>query len=165
MDNSSEPASENTLVQPLFDGPLDIVGDVHGDSDALRHLIGHLGYDLAGQHPDGRRLMFVGDLTDRGPDSPGVIDLIQYLVQLGRAQCVLGNHDLNILLDRHKYENEWFFGEELMALTRQGRDISFRGSNERASPACLRRPPFRRPQSYSWRSASMGSMSAARMAG
>jgi hypothetical protein len=112
MDVSRRPVHKNTLVQPLFDGPLDIVGDVHGDSKSLRRLMGYLGYDLAGGHPDGRRLVFVGDLTDRGPDSPGVIDLIQYLVQSRRAQCVLGNHDLNILLGRHKYENEWFFGEE-----------------------------------------------------
>jgi hypothetical protein len=99
------------LVQPLFDGPLDIVGDVHGEIDALRRLIALLGYDCAGRHPEGRRLVFVGDITDRGPDSPAVVDLIQDLVESGRAQCVLGNHELNILLDHRKHENKWFFGE------------------------------------------------------
>jgi len=32
-----------SLIQPLFDGPLDIVGDVHGEIDALRSLMRHLG--------------------------------------------------------------------------------------------------------------------------
>ena len=72
----------------------------------------HLGYDKDGNHPDGRRLVFVGDLTDRGPDSPAVVKLVQRLIETGRAQCVLGNHDLNILLDHRKHDNGWFYGEE-----------------------------------------------------
>jgi hypothetical protein len=102
----------SSLIQPLFDGPLDIVGDVHGEIDPLRSLMRHLGYDEDGLHPDGRRLVFVGDLTDRGPDSPAVVNLVQRLIESGRAQCVLGNHDLNIILDHHKHDNKWFFGEE-----------------------------------------------------
>lgn len=59
-----------------------------------------------------RRLIFLGDLTDRGPDSPGVVALVQTLVVSGLAQCVLGNHDLNILLGRTKHDNSWYFGKE-----------------------------------------------------
>ena len=103
------------LIRPLFDGPLDIVGDVHGEIDALHSLMRHLGYVDHGSHSDGRRLVFVGDLTDRGPDSPAVVDLIQRLIESDRAQCVLGNHDLNILLGHRKYDNGWFFGEEFHA--------------------------------------------------
>lgn len=66
-------------------------------------------------HPDGRRLVFVGDLTDRGPDSPAVVDLVHDLVESGRAQCVLGNHDFNILMDHQKPEHKWFWGEEFVA--------------------------------------------------
>src|SRR5690242_8042872 len=87
-----------SLVQPLFDGPIDIVGDVHGEIDALADLLRHLGYTGHGDHPEGRRLVFLGDLTDRGPDSPAVVSLVQSLVSTGRAQCILGNHDLNVLL-------------------------------------------------------------------
>ena len=104
----------SSLIQPLFDGPLDIVGDVHGEIDPLRSLMRHLGYDDNGQHPDERRLIFVGDLTDRGPDSPAVVNLVQRLIETGRAQCVLGNHDLNLLLGHRKPDNSWFFGEELL---------------------------------------------------
>lgn len=104
----------NSLIQPLLDGPLDIVGDVHGEIDPLRSLMRHLGYNNDGVHPEGRRLVLVGDLTDRGPDSPAVINLVQRLIKLGRAQCVLGNHDLNILLGHRKHDNNWFFGEEFL---------------------------------------------------
>ena len=102
----------DSLIQPLFDGPIDIVGDIHGEIDALRDLLGHLGYADDGSHPEGRRLVFLGDLTDRGPDSPAVIDLVKHFVETDRAQCVLGNHDLNILLKDVKHDNHWFFGEE-----------------------------------------------------
>jgi hypothetical protein len=99
------------LIQPLFDGPIDLVGDVHGEIDALRSLLGHLGYDAVGKHPE-RRLVFLGDLTDRGPDSPAVVRFVQEEVLAGRAQCVLGNHDFNLLLGHQKYDNNWFGGKE-----------------------------------------------------
>jgi len=101
-----------SLIQPLFDSPIDIVGDVHGEIEALSLLMQHLGYDPHGSHREGRRLVFIGDLTDRGPDSPAVVRLIQTLIESGRAQCVLGNHDLNILLGHRKYDNSWYFGHE-----------------------------------------------------
>jgi hypothetical protein len=99
------------LIQPLFDGSLDIVGDVHGEIDALWSLLGHLGYDAAGKHPE-RRLVLLGDLTDRGPDSPGVVRWVEQVVDAGLAQCVLGNHDLHLLLGHQKYDNNWFGGKE-----------------------------------------------------
>ncbi len=102
------------LVQKLFDGPLDVVGDVHGEFQALKALIAALGYSEDGTHKDGRRLVFVGDLTDRGPDSPGVVRFVDQLLEAGLAQCVLGNHDLNILSDLRKYDNGWFFGEKFV---------------------------------------------------
>ena len=42
------------LIQPLFEGPIDIVGDVHGEAQALRALLNHLGYDADGRHAQGR---------------------------------------------------------------------------------------------------------------
>jgi hypothetical protein len=93
----------------LFDGSVDVIGDVHGEIEALRALLGHLGYDEDGRHPAGRHAVFVGDLCDRGPDSPAVLDLVMDWVQGGRAQCVLGNHELNVLLGEPKHGNGWFF--------------------------------------------------------
>lgn len=97
------------LIGKLFDGPLDLIGDVHGEIEALHHLLSRMGYDAEGRHPEGRRLVFVGDLCDRGPDSPAVLDLVGALVAAGRAQCVLGNHELNILRGSRKEGNGWFF--------------------------------------------------------
>ncbi len=100
-----------SLVRPLFSGPIDIIGDIHGERTVLMTLLEQLGYDDAGRHPAGRRLVFLGDMVDRGPDSIGVVDLVQRLVESNVAQCVLGNHELNLLLDRKRAGNAWFFGE------------------------------------------------------
>ncbi|MGC4117304.1 MAG: metallophosphoesterase [Myxococcales bacterium] len=78
---------------------LDIVGDVHGQLQALRALGRHLGYrvDDGWTHPDGRTLVFLGDLTDRGPDSLGVAKLVFGLADAGRAFCLMGNHEFNLV--------------------------------------------------------------------
>lgn len=86
-------------------GPFDIVGDVHGCFDELMALVHELGYaverDAPGdgfsvQHPAGRRLVFVGDLVDRGPNSPDVIRFVRAAVRSGAAFCVAGNHDAKL---------------------------------------------------------------------
>lgn len=96
------------FVERMFSGPVDVVGDVHGEAAALERLLARLGYSEDGTHPDGRRLVFVGDLTDRGPDSPAVLRRVEALVRAGRAQCVLGNHELNLLRDVPKHGNDWW---------------------------------------------------------
>lgn len=99
--------------QPLWNdrreesGPFDIVGDVHGCLDELLELLGELGYEVRREErddgpgfdvrpPDGRKLVFVGDLVDRGPDTPGVLRLAMDMVESGRAICVPGNHDMKL---------------------------------------------------------------------
>ncbi|MGB0952118.1 MAG: metallophosphoesterase [Planctomycetota bacterium] len=99
------------LMQDLPERPLDIVGDVHGECSALEDLLQHLGYGPDGDHPDHRFLVFVGDLVDRGPDSPGVVRLVKRLRDAGNALCLVGNHELNLLLGKERAGNEWFFGE------------------------------------------------------
>ncbi|AJE43023.1 polynucleotide kinase-phosphatase [Streptomyces nodosus] len=73
-------------------GPFDIIGDVHGCSAELEVLLGKLGY-VDGTHPEGRTAVFVGDLVDRGPDSPGVLRRVMSMVASGDALCVPGNHE------------------------------------------------------------------------
>jgi hypothetical protein len=101
----------SALIAPLPPGPLDIVGDVHGEADALAALLAHLGYRENGLHPAGRHLVFVGDLCDRGPDSPAVVDWVRDMVTQGKASAVLGNHELNLLLGDRKDGNDWFWNE------------------------------------------------------
>ena len=73
-------------------GPFDIIGDVHGCASELDALLGKLGY-VDGVHPEGRTAVFVGDLVDRGPDSPGVLRRVMGMVRSGHALCVPGNHE------------------------------------------------------------------------
>jgi protein phosphatase len=81
-------------------GPFDLIGDVHGCYDELAQLLTTLGYVIAGEHvshPEGRKAFFVGDLVDRGPNSPGVLRLVMNMVKDGTALCVPGNHEAKLL--------------------------------------------------------------------
>ncbi|MCX4437193.1 polynucleotide kinase-phosphatase [Streptomyces mirabilis] len=73
-------------------GPFDIIGDIHGCASELETLLGKLGY-VDGAHPQGRTAVFVGDLVDRGPDTPGVLRRAMSMVAAGDALCVPGNHE------------------------------------------------------------------------
>ena len=108
-----------TKLDELFEGPLDIVGDIHGQYGAMQDLLGKLQYRPDGSHPDGRRLVFVGDLVDRGPDSPAVVEQVMSMVNSGHAQCVMGNHELNILRCDQKLDNQWFFGNDSRKRSRE----------------------------------------------
>ncbi len=98
-------------IQTLPEGALDIVGDVHGEWLALQNLLRHLGYDGEGNHPQGRKLVFVGDLCDRGPESPAVLAWFKRAYEAGNALAVLGNHELNAIIGDPKDGSGWFFPE------------------------------------------------------
>ncbi|GAK04535.1 diadenosine tetraphosphatase [Geomicrobium sp. JCM 19037] len=71
---------------------LDFIGDVHGCFDELQLLLQQMGYQ-EGSHPNGRKLVFIGDLTDRGPNSLDVIRLVYKLVNVTQsAYYIPGNH-------------------------------------------------------------------------
>lgn len=132
-----------TVEAALPATPLDIVGDVHGELDALHSLLQQLGYSPGGQHRDGRHLVFVGDLCDRGPDSPGVIELVQTLCANGQAQCVLGNHELNVLRGEHKSGNGWYFADNHDHADGRFRDCRSASAAQRESfPAFLASLPL-----------------------
>jgi protein phosphatase len=109
---SSDETIETGLVtrQPLWTdkrhdhGPFDIIGDVHGCADELQALLVRLGYgvewtDGDGERtvvvtpPQGRKVIFVGDLTDRGPNSPDILRIAMSMTAAGTAYVVQGNHD------------------------------------------------------------------------
>jgi len=65
------------------------IGDVHGCDRSLAALLGRPEIAAA------ERLLFVGDLVNRGPRS---LDVLRRVADLGeRAAIVLGNHDLHLL--------------------------------------------------------------------
>ncbi|WP_078550684.1 bis(5'-nucleosyl)-tetraphosphatase PrpE [Litchfieldia alkalitelluris] len=74
---------------------IDIIGDIHGCYQEFISLTKKLDYSWDSglpRHPDGRLLGFVGDLTDRGPDSISVINIVYDLVKNNLAYYVPGNH-------------------------------------------------------------------------
>lgn len=75
---------------------IDIIGDIHGCYDEFLELTKKLEYDWSKGyplHPKGRRLAFVGDLTDRGPKSLKVIEVVYELVMKKKiAFYTPGNH-------------------------------------------------------------------------
>ena len=92
--------------EPLYNnkkhetGPFDIIGDVHGCFDELAALLRTLGYEVDGvraKHPEGRRAVFLGDLVDRGPNTPAVLELVMNMVADGAAFAVAGNHDMKLM--------------------------------------------------------------------
>jgi protein phosphatase len=82
-------------------GPFDIVGDVHGCRVELLRLLEKLGWeedsDGVPAHPAGRRLIFVGDLGCGGPDSVGAWELALRLRACGRAEVLIGDHDVRFV--------------------------------------------------------------------
>jgi protein phosphatase len=86
-------------------GPFDVIGDIHGCRAELETLLTELGYAIAHDadgraidaHHPARRAVFVGDLVDRGPDTPGVLRLVMGMVGAGNALCVSGNHEAKLL--------------------------------------------------------------------
>lgn len=106
-------------------GPFDVIGDVHGCSAELLELLDDLDYEVQlnaeGQPidaipPDDRKAVFVGDLIDRGPDSPGVLRLVMGMVRAGHALCVPGNHEhklVRALGKRHQVTISHGLGETL----------------------------------------------------
>lgn len=73
----------------------DVIGDIHGCYDELVSLTMRLDYDWKSGipvHPNGRKLVFLGDLTDRGPDSISVMNVVLDLVKTEQAYYCPGNH-------------------------------------------------------------------------
>ena len=79
--------NEHASIAPAE--PLCVIGDIHGRLDLLKALLEKIGSD--------RKLVFVGDYIDRGPNSAQVIDTLIGLQTQGRARCLMGNHETMFL--------------------------------------------------------------------
>lgn len=79
-------------VPTRIDGPVAVIGDVHGQTDKLRKIIEKLAR-VPGMSD--RWIVFIGDLVDRGPDPKGSVDLYcELMSQHDRVTWVCGNHEL-----------------------------------------------------------------------
>ncbi len=76
------------------------IGDIHGCSEKLVQLLATIETHRASR---ARRLVFVGDYVDRGPDSAGVIRILRDLqtAEPDRVTCLMGNHE-EMMLNAYK---------------------------------------------------------------
>lgn len=114
------------------DEKLFVLTDIHGSLSAMRRLLAH--------KPDDARLVFLGDAVDRGPNSLGVLEILQ---KDQNAVLLMGNHDI---MCRYAFlgvpgKEEWYM-ERLRSLwirDNGGRFTlqEFVGHNQRISEAFL----------------------------
>lgn len=89
LDPSLVPGSLNEKGEASKKRRLIFVGDIHGCRQELEELLKKVKFDPATDH-----LIATGDIVNKGPDTPGVIDLLRRY----NASCVRGNHDDRLLL-------------------------------------------------------------------
>jgi hypothetical protein len=77
----------------------DIIGDVHGNADALKELLVRLGYTKSGgfySHPE-RKAVFTGDFVNRGKKVRQTLKIVRRMVENKSALAVMGNHEYNLI--------------------------------------------------------------------
>jgi len=77
-----------------------IIGDIHGHALELKKLLKSLGYlenENGFHHPMNHQTLFVGDLINRGPDTPLVLEIVEKMVLNKQAKAVLGNHEFRMI--------------------------------------------------------------------
>ncbi len=78
----------------------DIIGDIHGHADKLEELLTNLGYSKVQglyQHPDNRKVVFLGDYIDRGPKIRETLHIVKDMCDAGNAFAIMGNHEFNAI--------------------------------------------------------------------
>ncbi|PPK50053.1 metallophosphoesterase [Marinobacter persicus] len=75
----------------------DLIGDIHGHAAELKALLTKMGYreiDGVWQHAE-RKVIFLGDFVDRGPEQVETVSIARNMVENGQALAVMGNHEFN----------------------------------------------------------------------
>ena len=65
------------------------IGEIQGCNPSLKSLVK--------KNPRDSKMIFLGDLVNRGPSSLGTLRQLKSLQEQGRIECLLGNHDLHLL--------------------------------------------------------------------
>jgi serine/threonine protein phosphatase 1 len=69
------------------------IGDIHGRRDCLDTLLGMIDADDAARGRADTKLVFLGDLVDRGADSRGVVERAMHIAQSPKTVLLMGNHE------------------------------------------------------------------------
>jgi predicted kinase len=89
---------------------VDVIGDIHGVFDDMIELLEKLGYVVDNDkisHPDDRKLLFAGDILDRGLESVKVIKFVQNAVRQGHY-AIKGNHEVKQLRIQKMFDKKMF---------------------------------------------------------
>ena len=100
----------------------DLIGDIHGQHDKLMTVLRLLGYVQIGgtyRHPEGRRVVFLGDYVDRGPKVREVLQTVKGMVDAGVAVALMGNHEYNVVCYHRPKAGGGWLRERSKANTRQ----------------------------------------------
>jgi len=78
---------------------IDLIGDIHGHADKLESLLTKLGYSKKNgtYHHTERKVLFVGDYIDRGPNIRETLNIVRSMVEGDHAIALMGNHEYNAL--------------------------------------------------------------------
>jgi hypothetical protein len=85
--------------EKIMNQKYDIIGDIHGYATTLKALLVKLGYSeerCVYRHPD-RKVIFLGDFIDRGPEIRETLQTVRAMVEGGSALAVMGNHEFNAM--------------------------------------------------------------------
>ena len=118
-----------------LNGPFDIVGDLHGCTDELWELLAKLGYrgEDGGliSHDQGRTLVFLGDLGDRGPHNAEAFALAMSWVEARLALYTPGNHCNKLMRYLQRRKVKLTHGLQSTVSQVAARDRNEPGFNER----------------------------------
>ena len=77
----------------------DLIGDIHGHALELKALLHKLGYEPTDDgwvHRE-RKVIFLGDYIDRGPEQRESVNIVRSMVRAGNALAIMGNHEFNAI--------------------------------------------------------------------
>lgn len=94
----------------------DIIGDIHGYGSALVQLLQSMGYTEIEKynyaHPEGRKVIFIGDYIDRGPEILMTLRIVRTMQENGSALAIMGNHEFNFLCYHYTDEEGNYFRKQ-----------------------------------------------------
>ncbi|MCB1211082.1 MAG: serine/threonine protein phosphatase, partial [Verrucomicrobiales bacterium] len=118
----------------------DLIGDIHGQHGKLVGLLEAMGYQQRGsglraswQHPEGRKVIFLGDYIDRGPDSCAVVDRLVAFSKQWPCTFLLGNHE-SMFLDFLGWTDDRYFGGDAFLMNGGDRTLASYGYFDRERP-------------------------------
>lgn len=79
---------------------IDFIGDIHGYAEKLTKLLTKLDYreiDGVYSHPEKRKVIFLGDYVDRGPEIFQTLKIVKSMCDAGNAYALMGNHEYNLI--------------------------------------------------------------------